>query len=70
MTADLAEQGVTTVQEYDAALDGYVVEATPEQIDAISRTDGVSEVEPDVDVRITESSSQSGPPGTSTGSTR
>lgn len=62
VTADLAEQGVTTVQEYDAALDGYVVEATPEQIDAISQTEGVAEVEPDLDVSITESSSQSGAP--------
>lgn len=62
VTDELAEQGVTTVHEYDAALDGYVVEATPDQIDAISQTDGVSEVEPDLDVSITESSSQSGAP--------
>lgn len=62
VTDELAEQGVTAVHEYDAALDGYVVEATPEQIDAISQTDGVLEVEPDLEVSITESSSQSGAP--------
>lgn len=62
VTDELAEQGVTTVHEYDAALDGYVVEATPEQVEAIFATDGVTEVEPDLDVSITESSSQSGAP--------
>lgn len=56
--AELAAEGVESVYEYEDALNGYAVEATTEQIDAIASADGVLGVEADQPMSITGSPSQ------------
>lgn len=56
--AELATEDITAVHEYEDALQGYAVEATEDQIEALADVEGVLSVEPDLPVSIDESSTQ------------